>query len=427
MTGPVASSTRAGGSGRVRPAALALAAVLVTIVAGCGRTPRGTLPARQPEVGVATVRTGRVVLTTELPGRTAPYLVADVRPQVNGIIQQRAFVEGADVKAGALLYQIDPAPYQAAYDQAVASLAVAEANVPALRSRAQRLKELVAIHAVGEQDYDDAASNLVKAEASVLAAKAAVESARVNLGYTPVKSPISGRIGRSSVTVGALVTAYQPTPLAVVQQLDPIYVDVTQASADILRITRSAETGNIKRGSPQARKVKLLLEDGTPYAHEGTLQFRDVSVDPTTGSVILRMVFPNPERTLLPGMYVRAVVEEGENERAILAPQQGITRNQKGQPLALVVNAAGKIEQRRLELDRAIGSDWVVSNGLAAGDRVVVEGRDLVRPGAAVRMVQVDAAPRVPAALPAEGQAPGQAPAQKTPDVTPARNPQGGK
>ncbi len=374
---------------------LVLVSVLIGITAAaCGKgAPGAAPPPRVPEVGVAAVRSGRVTLTTELPGRTAAYLVADVRPQVNGIIQRRAFAEGADVRAGALLYQIDPAPYQAAYDQAVASLAVAESNVPALRSRTERLKEVLAIHAVGQQDYDDAVSALAKAEAGVLAAKAAVEMARVNLGYTPVKSPISGRIGRSSVTVGALVTAYQPTPLAVVQQLDPIYVDVTQASADILRLTRTVQSGQLTQGGAQERKVKLLLEDGTPYPEEGTLQFRDVSVDPTTGSVILRMVFPNPRRTLLPGMYVRAIVEEGVNEQAILAPQQGVTRNPKGEAIALVVNASGKVEQRIVEVDRAVGAEWVVTGGLAPGDRVVVEGGDQVRAGAEVRAVEVALAP----------------------------------
>ncbi len=419
MNRPVALSMSTGGRRRLRPAALvAVAAVLVTAGAGCRKGAPGPAAPPAPEVGVAAVRSGRVVLTTELPGRTAAYLVADVRPQVNGLIQRRAFVEGADVQAGAVLYQIDPAPYKAAYDQAAASLAVAEANVPAVRSRAERLKGLVAIHAVGEQEYDDAASNLARAQASVLAAKAAVESARVNLGYTPVKAPISGRIGRSSVTVGAMVTAYQATPLAVVQQLDPIYVDVTQASADILRLTRGAERGQFTRGTSGARKVKLLLEDGTPYPHEGALQFRDVSVDQTTGSVILRMVFPNPERTLLPGMYVRAIVEEGQNERAILAPQQGITRNPKGEPLALVVNAAGKVELRMIDLDRAIGADWVVTRGLAPGDRLIVEGRDRVRPGAAVRTVQVDLGPRAPAVRDAAGGKAGQGGS----DVKPARD-----
>ena len=372
---------------------LAFAIIPLAITAACGKGTPAAPPPRVAEVGVAAVRAGRVVLTTELPGRTAAYLVADVRPQVNGIIQRRAFVEGTDVKAGALLYLIDPAPYQAAYDQALASLAVAESNVPALRSRAERLKEVLAIHAVGQQDYDDAVAALARAEAGIVAAKAAVEMAKVNLGYTPVKSPISGRIGRSAVTVGALVSAYQPAPLAVVQQLDPIYVDVTQASADVLRLTRNVQSGQLKQGGGQERKVKLLLEDGTPYPSEGRLQFRDVSVDPTTGSVILRMVFPNPQRTLLPGMYVRALVEEGVNEQAVLAPQQAVTRNQKGEAVALIVGADGKIAQRVVDVDRAVGAEWVVTGGLAPGDRVVVEGRDQVRPGMDVRAVEVPLAP----------------------------------
>lgn len=365
--------------------------------AACAKTSTDRPASLAPEVGVVTIHAQRVVLTTELPGRTSPYLVADVRPQVNGIIQKRAFVEGSDVAAGSLLYQIDPAPYQAAYEQARASLAVAEANVPALRSRVERLKDLVTARAVGQQDYDDAVSALARAEAGVLAAKAAVESARINVDYTPVRSPISGRVGRSAVTVGALVTAYQAVPLATVQQLDPIYVDVTQATADILRLTRRVESGHLK-GTTAERKVNLLLEDGTPYPAEGRLQFRDVSVDQATGSVVLRMVFPNPRRTLLPGMFVRAIVEEGESSLAILAPQQGVGRDQKGTAFALVVGAGGKVEKRELRLDRAIGPDWLVTSGLASGDRLIVEGREKVRPGTAVRPVPLatDAQP-VPA------------------------------
>lgn len=387
--------------GRHRPGALALGVALSLAALGAGCT-RSAAPPTGPaavSVGVVTVRPQHVVLTTELPGRTCAYLVADVRPQVNGLIQRRAFVEGADVKAGSLLYLIDPAPYQAAFDQAAASLAVAESNVPALRSRTDRLKELVAIHAVGEQDYDDAVSALARAEAGVLAGKAAVQSARINLQYTPVKAPISGRIGRSNVTVGAMVTAYQPVALATVQQLDPIYVDVTQATADILRLTDRVERGHLKAGMREDKKVKLLLEDGTPYPLEGKLQFRDVSVDQATGSVILRMVFPNPQRILLPGMFVRAVVEEGESDQAILAPQQGISRDPKGNPVALVVNADGKVEKRALQVDRAIGASWLVTSGLSAGDRVIVEGKDKVRPGLAVRVV--------PAPAPADTQASG--------------------
>jgi membrane fusion protein (multidrug efflux system) len=326
------------------------------------------------------------VLTTELPGRTAAYLIAEIRPQVNGIIRQRLFEEGSDVKAGSLLYQIDPAPYEAAYEQAKAALAVAEANLPPVRLRAERLKGLVEIHAVGQQDYDDAAAALARAEASVASARAAVESARINLGYTPIRAPISGRIGRSAVTVGALVTAYQPAELAVIQKLDPIYVDVTQASADLLRLRRDLASGELK-STGSHRRVKLLLEDGTPYAHEGTLQFRDVTVDSTTGSVVLRVVFPNPEYTLLPGMFVRAIVEEGVNEKAILAPQQGVTRDAKGNATALVVGAESKVEERALSLDRAIDDRWLVTTGLADGDRVIVEGLQRIRPGVPVKAV----------------------------------------
>ena len=376
---------------------LGLAAVVAA--AGCAR--RQAPPPQGPvEVSTVTVHAQQAVLTTELPGRTCAYLVAEIRPQVNGIIQKRAFEEGKDVEAGSLLYQIDPAPYQAAFDQAKATLAAAEANLPATRSRAERLSGLVEIHAVGQQDYDDAQAALLRAEASVALAKAAVESARINLSYTPLKAPISGRIGRSAVTVGAMVTAYQPTALAVVQKLDPIYVDVTQASADLLRLRRNLESGQLKT-SGSVRKVKLLLEDGTPYPHEGTLQFRDVTVDATTGSVVLRMVFPNPDYTLLPGMFVRATVEEGVNEKAVLAPQQGVSRDAKGNATALVVGKEGKVEERPLELDRAMGDRWLVTAGLADGDQVIVEGLQRIRPGIPVKAVPF--APGPTGAAPAAG------------------------
>jgi len=389
-------------------------AVVGLLVPGCRKNveaPRGG----PPEVAFVTVRPERVVLTTELPGRTSAYLVAEIRPQVSGLLQSRKFREGADVKAGELLYQIDPAPYQAALDQAKAVLVTAEANVvtaeanvvmaeanlPAIRSRAERMKGLAAIRAVGQQEYDDAAAALRQAEANLAVTRsavatnrtavevnrAAVESARINLSYTPIKAPISGRIGRSNITVGAMVTAYQPLPLAVIQQLDPIYVDVTQASADVLRLRRRLESGSLKHGGERQRRVGLLLEDGTPYSREGTLQFRDVTVDPTTGSVTLRMVFPNPGQVLLPGMFVRAVVEEGVREDALLIPQQGVSRDPKGNPIALIVNQAGSVEQRALELDRAMGNRWLVARGLAPGDRLIVEGLQNVRPGAAVKAV----------------------------------------
>jgi membrane fusion protein (multidrug efflux system) len=379
----------------IRARLLGLVAGAAVIVAGCGRAsaPQPARPSGPVEVGVVTVRAERVVLTTELPGRTTAYLVAEVRPQVNGLIQERTFVEGSMVQKGTLLYQIDPAPYQAAYEQAKAALAVAESSVPPLRLRVERLKELVAIRAVGQQDYDEASAALLKAEAGVASAKAAVEGARINLAYTPLRAPISGRTGKSTVTPGALVTAYQPTPLVTIQQLDPLYVDVTQSSSELLRLRRNLESGQLKRAGPVESQVKLMLEDGTPYSREGKLQFRDVTVDPTTGSVVLRMVFPNPDAVLLPGMFVRAIVEEGVLERAILAPQQGVTRDAKGNASAMVVDAAGKVAVRPITADRAIGDRWLVTSGLADGDQVIVQGLQRIQPGAAVKAV-----PFVPAA-----------------------------
>ncbi|MCM2256241.1 MAG: efflux RND transporter periplasmic adaptor subunit [Vicinamibacteria bacterium] len=357
---------------------------LIAASVACG----GARPAAVPgpvEVTTVTVQPERVVLTTELPGRTAPYLVAEIRPRVNGLIQERAFEEGADVRKGSLLYRIDPAPYQSAYEQAKAALAVAEANLPAARSLSERLAGLAAISAVGQQDADNAAAALARAEAAADSARAVMESARIQLAYTPLEAPISGRIGRSAVTVGALVAAYQPVPLAVIQQLDPIYVDVTQSSAELLKLRRALASGALTSANGAIRKARLVLEDGTPYAHEGRLQFRDVTVDPTTGSVTLRMVFPNPELVLLPGMYVRAVIEEAAHEAAILAPQQGVTRNPQGVATALVIGADGTAQERQLEVDRAIGDRWLVTKGLAAGDRVIVEGQQRIRPGAPVK------------------------------------------
>ncbi len=361
---------------------------VIAAAAACKSTPP---PQALAEVGTVTIRTERAKLTTELPGRTSAFLVAEIRPQVNGIIQKRLFEEGSDVRAGSILYQIDPAPYQAAFEQAKAALAVAESKVPSARSRAERYKGLVAVHAVGEQDYDDAVAALGTAEASAASARAAMDNARINLEYTPIKSPIHGRIGRSSVTVGALVNGYQGSPLAVVQQMDPIYVDLIQSSTEVLRLRRKMESGGLKQDKEAWSKVKLLLDDGTPYPLEGTLQFRDITVDPTTGSVTLRAVFPNPDNLLLPGMFVRAVVEEGVNDEALFVPQQGVSRDTKGNPVALVVDKADKVEQRVLELDRAIGDRWLVTKGLAVGDRVIIEGLQKVRPGASVKVVPVDA------------------------------------
>lgn len=344
-------------------------------------------PTQVPEVATVTVTRQSVLLTTELPGHTAPYRIAEIRPQVNGLILKRLFTEGSDVKAGQGLYQIDPAPFQAALDNAKAALGRAEANLPAIQVRVNRYKEALADKAVSQQDFDDASASLRQAEAEIKYYQAMVETARINLGYAHVVSPISGRIGTSSVTDGAIVTAYQPVALATIQQLDPIYVDVPQSATDLLRLEQRLKAGQIKREGTNVNMVRLILPDGLPYALEGTLEFRDISVDPTTGSVILRMVFPNPNGVLLPGMFVRAVVQEGLSDQAILIPQQTVTRDPKGNPLALIVNSTNTVEQRPLVLGRAIGDQWLVTSGLAPGDRVIAEGIQKVRPGIPVKEI----------------------------------------
>jgi membrane fusion protein (multidrug efflux system) len=365
----------------------------ILILGGCGQqtTTGGPPQVGPPEVAVVTIQPKRLVITTELAGRTSANLVAEVRPQVGGIIQKRMFVEGADVKVGQALYQIDPATYQAALDNAKAALSRAEANLPAIRLKANRLWELLADKAVSQQDYDDVAAALKQTEADIQYWKAMVETARINLGYTSVTAPISGRIGRSNVTQGALVTAYQPAALVTIQQLDPMYVDVPQSTTELLRLRRRLEEGRLNHNGQIRNKVRLILEDDAKYPLEGALQFRDVTVDPTTGSVILRVVFPNPKGVLLPGMFVRAVVEEGVNQKALLIPQQAVSRNPKGNPIALIVDAEGKVQQRMIMLDRAIGDAWLVSSGLAPGERVIVEGMQKVKPGASVKVVPFEA------------------------------------
>ncbi|MBI1753556.1 MAG: efflux RND transporter periplasmic adaptor subunit [Acidobacteria bacterium] len=369
-----------------RAGRITIAGALVAsgLMLGCGKKEQAKAT---PDVAVMEVQSERTALTSELPGRVSAFLVAEVHPQVNGIIQKRLFTEGGDVKAGDLLYQIDPAPYQAAYDTASAAMARAEANLPAVRKRAERFKELLGVNAVGQQDHDDAAAALKQAEADVQAAKASAESARINLAYTRITAPISGRIGRSSVTPGALAAAYQGQAFTTIQQLDSVYVDSPQSSAILMEIQRNLASRRLKGGTPEQAKVKLLLEDGTPYAQPGLLKFSDVTVDPTTGSQILRMVFPNPGHILLPGMYVRAVVEEGVADQAILVPQKGVTRDPKGNAIAMVVDGAGKVEQRMLTVDRAIGDRWLIREGLRAGDRLILEGLQKIRPGAAVNVV----------------------------------------
>ena len=359
------------------------------ILIGCGKqSAPGKPQGGPPEVGIVVIQPQRVALTTELAGRTSAYLIAEVRPQVSGIIQKRLFTEGSDVKAGEVLYQIDPAAYQAAYNSAKAALAKAEANLNPVRLKAERYQELLKINAVSKQDYDDASAAFKQAEADIEAGKAALETSGINLSYTKVTAPISGRIGRSSVTNGALVTASQPVALATIQQLSPIYVDVTQSSSDLLRMKRELASGQLKKNSGAAQaRVKLLLEDGSAYPLTGTLKFSEVTVDQSTGSITLRAVFPNPQQTLLPGMFVRAVVEEGVNEHAILVPQRGVTRNQAGNAMVMVVGNEDKVEPRVINVVRTVGDNWLVSEGLKAGDRVILEGLQKARPGTQVKTV----------------------------------------
>jgi membrane fusion protein, multidrug efflux system len=359
------------------------------VIGGCdgGSEVNATAKEVSPEVAVVTVEPEAVALTTELPGRTVAYRVAEIRPQVNGLILKRMFTEGSNVKAGQVLYQIDPAPFQAALDNAKAALNKAEAQLLSVRSRAERYRKLVAHNAVSRQDYDDA----VAAERQVLAeieyCRATIETALINLGYTRVTAPISGRIGKSNVTEGAIVTAYQPLALATIQQLDPIYVDVSQSTSELLRLRGGPQNGT---GGDGQKEVELVLEDGFLYPLKGTLQFRDVTVDTTTGSVTLRLVFPNRENILLPGMFVRAVVREGMCAQAVLLSQQAVSRDAKGNAFALTVDSENKVQRRMLVVDRAIGNTWLVTSGLDSGDRVIVEGMQKVRPGAEVRVVPLE-------------------------------------
>ncbi|MDR0770839.1 MAG: efflux RND transporter periplasmic adaptor subunit [Burkholderiales bacterium] len=373
---------------------LALAMLALT---GCGKqeAPPQQAGSRAVEVGVVEVAARKVTMTVELPGRTNPYLVAEVRPQVGGIVLQRLFREGGDVRRGDVLYQIDPAMYQATFNSAVATLAKAEANLTSVKSRAERYADLVKINAVSKQEYDDTDAAYKQAAADVESAKAAVENARINLNYTKLTAPISGRIGKSEVTPGALVTANQPLALTRIQQLDPIYVDVTQSSVEWLRLKREIETGVLKTDGKNQARVKLKLEDGRTYSQEGRLEFSDVTVDQATGMITLRAVFPNPKHDLLPGMYVRAVLEEGVNEQAITVPQTGVSRDQKGQPLVIVVTPDNKIERRNIVIDREIGNDWLVTSGLEIGEKIVVEGSQrlmMAPPNAPIQPMLIDGA-----------------------------------
>ena len=372
-----------------------------SVLAACGG------PAAPPQgmaavpVTVVTLQSQSVTLTRELPGRVAPYLVAEVRPQVDGIVKQRLFTEGGTVKAGEPLYQLDDATYRANYASAEAARARAEATLNTARLNARRTADLVSINAVSKQDDENAVAALKQAEADLAAAEAARQSAAVVLGYARITAPIGGRIGKSSVTQGALVTANQAEPLATVQQLDPVYVDLTQSSAELLELRKALAAGKLE--GARDLPVTILLEDGTRYEHDGNLEFSDVTVDPATGSFLLRVVAKNPDHVLLPGMYVRAIVGSGTRQDALLVPQQGVTRDPKGHTTALVVGKDETVEVRPVEVSRAIADKWLVEGGLAAGDRVIVEGVQKLRPGVTVQATEAGAAPETPAPQAAAG------------------------
>jgi membrane fusion protein (multidrug efflux system) len=340
-----------------------------------------------PEVAVVTVAPQRIALTTELPGRLEAARIAQVRARVPGIVTTRVFREGGDVKAGDVLFRIDPAPFKAAYSSTEAALARAEANLAQTSLKAQRYKPLVETNAISKQEYDDALAAQKQAAADVAAAKAARETAGLNLGYATVTSPISGRIGRALVTEGALVGQGEATPLALVQQLDPIYVNVTQSSTEALQLQRAMASGQLKSAGKGQAKVTLVTEDGRAYAHPGKLLFSDLTVDPSSGAITLRAEVPNPDRFLLPGMYVRARIEQAVKDQAITVPQQALQRDPSGSASVMLVGADGKVSVQPVKADTAQGDAWVVSEGLKAGDRVIVEGFQKAKPGSVVKPV----------------------------------------
>ncbi|WP_348649732.1 efflux RND transporter periplasmic adaptor subunit [Rhizobium sp. BK602] len=375
-------------SNRISLLAAGIAATV--LLAGCNeqKSAQTNVPAVKTEVSAMTLHPQSVAITAELPGRTSAYLVAEVRPQVGGIIRSRNFKEGSEVKAGDVLYEIDPASYQASYDSAVAALQKAQGAVPSAQSKVDRYKSLTAQDAVSKQNLDDALSTLAQANADVASAKASLETARINLDYTKMRAPIGGRVDASAVTVGALVTADQTTALTTIRQLDPINVDVTQSSTNLLEFRRAIAEGRLKTSGDNV-SVHLTLEDGTQYKQTGRLEFAEAAVAETVGTITVRAVFPNPDRLLLPGMYVRATIQEGVAENSFLVPQRAVTRNTKGEPTAFFVNADGKVQQRVLKVQRSIGNSWLVNSGLTDGDRVVVEGVQRVRDGQDVNATAV--------------------------------------
>lgn len=379
---------------------LSLTAILALLASGCSRQAPPRPTGGPVQVDVFTVTPSSVAFTRELPGRTAARRIAQVRARVSGIVLKRLFTEGSDVKAGDVLYEIDPSPYEAVLARARAELQRAEANLVSVKLQAERFKPLVATNAVSKQQYDDAVAAMGVGEAAVAAAQAAVQAAEIDIGYTKVRSPIDGRIGLAEVTEGAYVQAAQATLLATIQQIDPIYVNLVQPSSEVARIRREFEEGRMKRDGDGQPEVTLLMEDGTEYPVRGRLEFSDITVDRSTGSITLRALFPNPEGRLLPGTFVRARYEEGVNPQALLVPQQGVTRNYRGDPTAYVVAANGTAELRTLRTSRAYRDQWVVESGLAVGDRVIVSNLQRIRPGVPVQ--PVDPAAKQPAAAAAQ-------------------------
>lgn len=364
--------------------------ILAILLAGCNdqQASQANRPVAKPEISAVTLRPQSVAITADLPGRISANLIAEVRPQVGGIIRNRNFREGSEVKAGDVLYEIDPATYQAAYDSAVATLQRAQGAIPNAQARLDRYKGLSAQSAVSQQNTDDAQATLVQAQADVASAKAALETARINLDYTKIRAPISGRVDASTVTAGALATAGQTTALTTIRQLDPINVDVTQSSANLLKFRRAVEDGRLKASGNNV-SVHLTLEDGSQYRQTGKLEFAEAAVAETVGTISVRATFSNPDRVLLPGMYVRATIEEGVAENSFLVPQRAVFRNSKGEPTAFFVNTDGKIQQRALTIQRNVGNSWLVAEGVEEGDRVVVEGSQRVRDGQEVNVASV--------------------------------------
>ncbi len=364
---------------------LALAASAALVLAACGKGPDGPPP--PPEVSVVTLKAQSVEITDQLPGRTTAFRVAEVRPQVTGIVQKRLFAEGAEVKSGEQLFQIDSGSYRAALSSAEAALKRAEAQAVTAKLLAERYEPLIAANAVSKQENDEAVASKARAEADVASARAAVDAARINVVYTQVLSPINGRIGRTLVTEGALVTSGQQAPLATVQQLDPIYVDISQSSTEILRLRRQMDNGELVKDGNNQAEVSLTLEDGSVYPEHGRLKVSEASVDPTTGSVLLRAVFPNPHRELLPGMFVRARLAQGTRSAALLVPQRGVSRNPKGEATVLIVDNDEKVAERVVTADRSINGQWLITAGLSPGDRVIVDGLQKAKPGSPVKAV----------------------------------------